>query len=275
MVRHPRPEGDEREMWRSLRRLWKYLGALFGAKVEEKADPKIQLEQAIEEAKERHQALSQQAVTVLGNQRELELKLSRTLEEVERLQGSARAALAKADDARGRGDEAEATGYEDAAQAFAMKLVAEERAAHDQRALHEQALTAADGARKAVETNAMNLQKQLAERSKLLSQLDSAKMQERMNEALAQMDELSPKGDVPSIADVREKIEARYARALGEADLRSDSVGAKMLEVEKAQLDAEAVVRLEALRASMRSEAMGSGSSEIEVGEPERPETGG
>ena len=254
-------------MWKSFKRFWAYLGAMFGQKVDERADQKIQLEQAIEEAKKRHLALTEQAAAVLGNQRQLELQLDRSLAEVEKLQGSARQALIKADAAKAAGDEAEAASYEQAAQAFAMKLVSVEDNAREQKQLLEQALAASEGARKAVETNAMNLQQQLAERSKLLSQLDNAKMQERMNEALQQMDELSPKGDVPTIAEVREKIETRYAKALGEADLRSGSVSAKMMEVEKAQLDAEAAARLESIRASLGSGDDRGPSSTIEVGD--------
>ena len=113
-------------MLKALRRFWKYLAAAFGAKVEEKADPRIQIEQAIEEAKVRHEQLSQQAAAVLGQQKELELKLGRTIEDVEKLQGSARQALLMGDDARRKGDEAQAAQYEDAAQSFAMKLVTEE-----------------------------------------------------------------------------------------------------------------------------------------------------
>jgi phage shock protein A len=195
--------------------------------------------------------LSQQAAAVVGNQKQLELKLGRSIEEVEKLQGSARQALLMADQATRAGDTAAATQYEDAAQSFAMKLVAEEASMKDLKGLHDQSITAAMAARKAVETNALNLQKQLAERSKLLSQLDNAKMQERMNAALSQMNELAPKGDVPSLAEVREKIETRYAKALGESEIRTDSVGSKMMEVEKAQLDAEAASRLDALRVGL------------------------
>ena len=258
-------------MWKSLRKFWAYLGAMLGAKVEEKADPKIQLEQAIEEAKERHEALTQQAASVLGNERQLELKLTRSLEEIEKLQGSARQALMQGDQARAGGDAARAKTFDDAAQSFAMKLVTEESTAREQKALLEQAESASEGARKAVEMNALNLQKQLSERSKLLSQLDNAKMQERMNDALKQMDELSPSGDVPSIAQVREKIETRYSKALGESDLRSGSVSSAMAEVEKAQIDAEAAARLESIRASLGpagGSAGSEGSSTIEVGEP-------
>ena len=238
-------------MFQALRRLWKYVTAAFSSKVEEKADPKIQIEQAIEEAKRQHELLSQQAAAVVGNQKQLELKLGRAIEGVEKLQGSARQALLMADQARRSGDTAVAEQYESAAQSFAMKLVADEASMTDLKGLHDQSITAAEAARKAVGTNALNLQKQLAERSKLLSQLDNAKMQERMNSALKQMNELSPKGDVPSLADVRDKIETRYAKALGESEIRTDTVGSKMMEVEKAQLDAEAASRLDALRVGL------------------------
>jgi phage shock protein A len=257
-------------MLTALRRWWKYLAAAFSSKVEEKADPKIQIEQAIEEAKRQHELLSQQAAAVVGNQKQLELKLGRAIEEVERLQSSARQALLMADEARRRGDTAGAAQYEDAAQTFAMKLVAEESSMKDLKGLHDQSITAALAARKAVETNALNLQKQLAERSKLLSQLDNAKMQERMNSALKQMNEISPKGDVPSLAEVRDKIETRYAKALGESEIRTDSVGSKMMEVEKAQLDAEAASRLDALRVGLGLAPSPSGtdaSSTVETGQ--------
>src|SRR5438034_8956686 len=72
---------------------WRYLMALFGAKIDEYADPKVQIQQAIEEAQRTHQALVQQAAAVIGNQRPLERKLSRQMSEVEKLQASARQAL--------------------------------------------------------------------------------------------------------------------------------------------------------------------------------------
>jgi phage shock protein A len=188
---------------------------------------------------------------VLGNRRQLELKLSRTMEEVEKLQGSARQALVLADESAQAGDVAKARSYEEAAQAFAMKLVTTEASMRDLKSLHDQAVRSAQAARKAVEQNALALQKRLFERAKLLSQLEHAKTQERMNEALASLSELAPPGEVPTLAQVQDEIEARYARALGQAELASGSVEARMLEVEKAALDAQAARRLEMMRASL------------------------
>src|SRR4028119_1912347 len=87
---------------------WKYFLALLSGKLDEHADPKIQIQQAIEEAQHSHQRLTQQAAAVIGNQRQLEMKLARQMSEVEKLQGSARQALVLADQARAAGDEAKA-----------------------------------------------------------------------------------------------------------------------------------------------------------------------
>src|SRR5437879_13772544 len=91
---------------------WRYLMALFGAKVDEYADPKVQIQQAIEDAQRQHQALSQQAAAVIGNQRQLEMKLNRQLGEIEKYQSSARHALVLADQARSQGDVQKAQQYE-------------------------------------------------------------------------------------------------------------------------------------------------------------------
>ncbi len=238
-------------MFKVFRRGWKYLVAFFSGKLDELADPKIQIEQAIVEAKRQHELLTQQAASVLGNRHQLEMKIERQVAEVEKLQGNARQALVLAEQARAAGDEKRAGEYESTAQTFATQLVAAERSMADLRVLYEQAQGAADAAKKAVEQNAMLLQQKLAERTKLLNQLDQAKMQERMNEALQSVSALAVPGDVPTFDEVREKIEARYAKAKGAAELSSSSVEARMLEVQKTAIDVEGAQRLEAIRASM------------------------
>ena len=230
---------------------WKYLMAALGAKVDEKADPKVQIQQAIQEAQRQHQALTQQAAAVIGNQRQLEMKLARQMSDVEKLQGSARQALVLADRSRAAGDAAKAAEYEQTAQAFANQLVQGEKSMEDLKALHDQALQAATQAKKAVETNATIMQKKLAERSQLLSQLEQAKMQEQVTKSLSSMSELSAPGNVPSLDEVRDKIEARYAKALGGAELASTSVEGRMLEVEKSTMDVAGQARLDQIRASL------------------------
>src|SRR5438552_4127624 len=235
---------------------WRYLMALFGAKIDEYADPKVQIQQAIEDAQRQHQALVQQAAAVIGNQRRLEMKLSRQMSEVEKLQASARQALVLADKSAAEGDTEGAAKYENTAQVFATQLVSAEQGMEDLKTLHDQSLSAATQARKAVENNAMILQQKIAERTKLLSQLEQAKMQETVAKSLESMSTLAAPGNTPSLDEVREKIEARYANAMGRAELASNSVEGRMLEVQKSTLDMAGSSRLEQIRASMAGEKL-------------------
>ncbi|CAM3206123.1 PspA/IM30 family protein [Stackebrandtia soli] len=237
---------------------WKYLMALFGAKIDEHADPKIQIQQAIEESQRQHQALVSQAAAVIGNQRQLEMKLSRTMSEVEKLQASARQALVLADKARAEGDEKKAGEFENSAQSFAAQLVSAEQSMEDLKTLHDQAINAAEQARQAVENNSMMLQQKLAERTKLLSQLEQAKMQETIATSLESMSQLAAPGNVPNMDEIRDKIERRYATAMGRADLASNSVEGRMMEVQKSTIDMAGSSRLEQIRASLSGEKLGS-----------------
>ena len=240
---------------------WNYLMALFDSKIEEHADPKVQIEQAIQDAQRQHQELSQQAAAVIGNQRQLEMQLNRRLGEIEKLQGNTRQALELADKARADGDESKAVEYENAAEAFAAQLVTAEQAVEDSKRLHDQALQQADQAKKAVERNAGPLREKVAERSKLLSQLEQAKMQEKVSDSLSSMNELTNTSG-PSLDSVRDKIERRYSKALGQAELASNSVEGRMAEVQQAGIQMAGHSRLEQIRAEMNSnKAVESGSS--------------
>ena len=258
---------------------WKYLMALFGAKVDEYADPKIQIQQAIEEEQRRHQSLTQQAAQVIGNQRQLEMRLNRQLADIEKLQSNVRQALTLADQATAAGDTAKATEYTNAAEAFATQLVTAEQSVEDLKVQHDGALQAAQQAKKHVEQSAMNLQAKVAERTKLLGQLEQAKMQEKVAESLRSMDQLAAPGSTPSLDEVREKIEQRYANAMGSAELAENSVQGRMREVQQAGVQMAGHSRLEQIRASMRGDALPSGgaaapatpaTSDI-AAEPEQP----
>jgi phage shock protein A len=243
---------------------WKYMMALFSSKVDEYADPKVQIQQAIEDAQRQHQALSQQAAAVIGNQRQLEMKLNRQLGDIEKLQASARQALLMADQARASGDEVKAQQYEQSAQAFATQLVTAEQSVEDLKTLHDQSIQAAGQAKQAVERNSMMLQQKVAERTKLLSQLEQAKMQEQAAASLRQMTELSAPGNTPSLEEVRDKIERRYANAIGSAELAQNSVQGRMLEVQSASVDMAGASRLEQIRASLHG---GSVAPQVTAGD--------
>jgi phage shock protein A len=230
-----------------ITRWGRYWNARLNSRFNEKADPKIQLEQAIGDAQQQHRRLTEQAANVIANQKQTEMRLNRSMEELGKINNSARQAVLMADDATKKGDTARAGELTQAAQAFANRLVATEREVDSLKTLHLQSAQAADQAKQAVVQNSAALQTKLTERQKLLSQLDQAKMQEQMNRAMTTLS-ASVGQDVPTLDEVRDKIEARYARALGASELGSQSVEGRMLEVEQAQINTEADARLDQIR---------------------------
>ena len=87
-----------------------------------------------------------------------------------------------------------------------------------------------------MQQNSAALQQKLSERQKLLGQLDQAKMQEQMNKAMSSLSE-TVGDDVPTLDEVRQKIEARYAKAKGMSELTDTSVESRMLEIEQASMN--------------------------------------
>jgi phage shock protein A len=237
-------------MFKALRRWWKYMTAKLSGSLEEHADPKVQLEQAIQEAQEQHRRLTEQAANVIAHQKQTQMRLDRAQDELDKVTGNARQALVLTDEATRGGESAKALEYQRTAETFANRLIALEREVEGLKAMLLEASQNADAAKGAVQKNSMALQKKLSEKQRLLSQLDQAKMQEQMNKAMATLSE-SVGQDVPTFNEIREKIEARSARAQGMSELQGSSVESRVLEVEQAQLDAEAQARLSELRTQL------------------------
>ena len=237
-------------MIKFFRRVWKYFTAGANQKFSEKADPKIQLEQAIVEAQDQHRRLKEQAASVIAQQKQVEMQRTRANEELDRVNANARQAVLMADEAAKKGNAQKAGEYTNAAEAFANRLIALEQEVETLKTLSLQSTQAAEQAKVAVTQNANALQKRLSERQRLLSQLDQVKMQEQLNKAMASLSETVGE-DVPTLEEVREKIELRYARARGMAELQSTSVESHMLEIEQASMNAEAQNRLAQIRAQL------------------------
>ncbi|MGB3411481.1 MAG: PspA/IM30 family protein [Microthrixaceae bacterium] len=237
-------------MFKALKKWWKYLGAKLSSSFNDAADPKIQLEQAITEAQDQHRRLKEQAANVIANQKQNEMQLSRALDELEKLNKNAQQAVVMADEATRSGDSAKAADYTSAAEAFATQLIAKEAEVENLKNVSLSSTQASDQAKAAVQQNARMLQKKLSEKQQLLSQLDQAKMQEQMNTALSSLTETVGQ-DVPTLDEVREKIEKRYAKAKGTAEVQGLAVESKMIEVEQASINFEAQARLSEIRSKL------------------------
>jgi phage shock protein A len=152
------------------------------------------------------------------------------------------------------GDPAKAAQLTSAAETIATQLIQVEKDVGDLKALVLQSTQAADQAKAAVQQNSRALQQKLGERNKLLSQLEQAKMQEQMNKAMATLNE-AVGDDVPTLNEVRDKIEARYAKAKAVAELSDSTVDASIREIEEATANTAAQARLSELRAELGLES--------------------
>lgn len=237
-------------MFKVLKKWWKYLGAKFNRSFEQNADPAVQLEQAMTEAQAQHQRLKEQAANVIASQKQSELRLNSKLAELEKLNANARQALMMASDAQKAGDAAKAAQYNGAAETIANHLIQVEGDVEGLKTMVLEAAQASDQAKAAVQQNGRVLQQKLAEKNKLLSQLEQAKMQEEMNKAMAQLQE-TVGDEVPTFNEVQQKIEARYVKAKASSELAETSVESRILEVEQATANVEAHSRLDAMRAEL------------------------
>ena len=241
-------------MIKFFKRFWNYVTAGANQKFNEKADPKIQLEQAILEAQDQHRRLKEHAANVIAQAKQTEMQLNRAMEQLEKLNANARQAVTMADTAAKAGDATKATEYTRAAETIATQLISVEGQVEELKTMHYGATQAADQAKGAVAQNGQLLQKKLTERNQLLGQLEQAKMQEQMNKARSSLSETVGQ-EVPTLNEVRDKIEQRYARAKGMSELTEASTESRMIEIETAAANFEAQDRLASIRASLGLEA--------------------
>jgi phage shock protein A len=256
-----------RGMFKLAKKWWNYLTAKLTGSFNERADPKVQLEQAIAEAQTQHKRLREQATNVIAGQKQAELRLNAKMGELEKLNGNARQALIMASDAQKAGDAQKAAQYTTAAETIAGQLIQIEKDVESLKSMVLESTEASDQAKAAVQQNSRILQQKIAEKSKLLSQLEQAKMQEEMNSAMNQLNE-TVGDDVPTLKEVEEKIQVRYAKAKAASELSEASVESRVLEVEQASANVEAQGKLSELRAELGLEAAPAAQPQVEGGTP-------
>ena len=66
------------------------------------------------------------------------------------------------------------------------------------------------------------------------------------------MGELAPAGDVPTLDQVRDKLDQRYALAMGGAEIAAASINTQLLEVDASVIEQQGLRRLEEIRQSIK-----------------------
>ena len=230
-----------------LRRIWGYLKQLFRTTAEAAMDPEIEIEQAITDARRRDQQLRNQAAKVIAHRTQLEQKIEQAATQVGEARETAKQALTRADQAKQEGDEEGVRKWTQAAQSLALRLQAAETNLAGLKDQYEVAISQADDAKSAVQSNAMRLQELAAKRMQLVGQLEQAKMQEAVNTAVESIS-VSMEMDTPSLDKVEDKINPRLAEAKARTELREATPEGAEAELKEAISLAQADARLDELR---------------------------
>ena len=240
-------------MGREIKRTWQYLTMKLHLAREEHADPKVQLEQALQEVQEQHRALTERAAAVIANQKQVQGRLDRMLAEYDKANRLAGQALLFAEQAT-HSDPSQAERFNGAAHASASKVLQLRSEIENQQQLVLVATSQAQEAQAAVVQSRKLLEQKLKEKERLLSELERAQMHEAMVKAMKILAETVSDGDVPTFAEVERKIQARLANAESMTDLLGIQAGltldARVLEVEKTQEEIE----VQSLLAQKRAE---------------------
>lgn len=241
---------------------WNYLKASLDQKVDDNADPKILVHQAMAGAREQHKSVSDQAAAVIGNAKQLEIAMGTKTRQLDEVQGQIRQTLQVAEQARAEGDAARAQQFDTQAEQLAGRMVALEQDLDNTRQLHGQAVQAAEQAKQAVKESENRLRETLAQEDQLLLQATQAEMQHQTSASMSSLEGVGG-GNSPTFDEIRAKIEGRYTTALGKQEL-AEATGSPST----AQLDAAAFTResegrskLEQIRASMGIESGGAAGS--------------
>jgi len=233
-----------------LRRWWAYIKSWFKSTSEDMMDPEIEIQSAIDEAKRRDQDLRNQAAKVIAHKTQLNSQIERAATSVGDAKEMAKQALLKADEAKKTGDEAAVSKWTRAAQGLAMKLQASENNLVSLKSQFETAVSQADRAKEAVQSNAMKVQELSAKRMEMLGSLEQAKMQEAVNNAVQSMTSTID-DQSPSLDAVEDKIEQRKAEAMARAELHEATPEGAEDELRRAVNMAEADSKLDELRAEL------------------------
>ena len=216
--------------------------------------PEIEIEQAIQEAREQDQRLRNQAAKVIAHRTTLEQKVESAADAVGDARETAKQALLRAEQAKNSGDADGVLKWTNAAQSLAMKLQASESTLDSFKQQYEIAVAQAEEAKSAVEQNAMRTQELAAKRIELLGKLEQAKMQEAVNSAVESMS-ATLEVESPSLTKIEDKIQSRVAEAQAKAELRQATPEGAEAELREAVSLARADDKLAELRAELGLDA--------------------
>lgn len=233
-----------------LRKWWEYIKAWFRGTSNRVMDPAVEMEMAINQAKQQDRNLRNQAANIVAHRTQLEGRIEKEADTVGETREMAKQALMKAEEARAKGDTAGVDKWTTTAQSLALKLQASENNLTSLTQQYEVAIGQAEDAKRAVQQNATRLQELSAKQIELMGALEQAKMQEQVNQAVQVMS-ATLDDEMPTLASVEEKIERRKAQAMAKAEIYDATPQGAEAELREAINQTAADAKLEELKAEL------------------------
>jgi phage shock protein A len=211
---------------RILRRANSYAQAKAESEFDARADPKVQVQQAIAGMREHHQDLEAAASHVIAQDKMAKMRLADLSAQEAKYTKSALAAKQHGD--------------LDVARSFASKIASIREQTEGLMAQIPALEQAANDARAAVQESADQLQQKMNESSTILAQVDQANMQREMAASLKQLSDLTKTSDVPSFDEIKQKVAGQFAEAQASTELSSTSPEVLEMHAHHAELTSEA-----------------------------------
>lgn len=218
-----------------------YAQTRVSTEFDERADPKIQLEQAISSLQAHHRDLEAAASHVIAQDKLAKMRLSELSTQEARYTKSAIAAQQQ--------------GNIDAARTFATKIASLRDQIQGLTGQIPQLEQAATSARDSVSESATQLQAKVSERATIRAQIDQTRMQQEMAKSMKAVSDLTRSNDVPSLDEIRQKVAGQFAEAQAQTELSSGSPEVQEMHVRHAELTSEADSILAELSAGSASPA--------------------
>ncbi len=235
--------------WNNIfRRANSYAQAKADAEFDSRADPKIQLEQAMAGLRQHHHDLEAAASQVLAQEKLAKMRVSDLSTQEAKYTKSALAAKHQ--------------GNLDVARTFATKIASLRDQSQALMAQIPQLQQAADDAREAVQESADQLQQKFDEKSSILAQVDQANMAKEMAASLEQVSDLTRTANVPSFDELKQKVAGQLAQAQAATELNSTSPEVLEMHAHHAELNSEADDILAQLEAGSPPLALSAGKSD-------------
>lgn len=236
--------------------------ANINAMLDRAEDPEKMLDQMIRDYTNSIAEAKQAVAATIGQLRLAEQDLAEAEQTADEWGGKALAASRKADDLRAGGQAAEADKFDNLAKAALQRQMSEESQASGLRPAITAQQQTVDKLKSGLEGMNTKLEELKNKRNELVARAKMAEAQNRVQDAVAEINVADPTSDLARFED---KIRREEARALGNAELAASTLDAQFdsLEADADMLEIEA--RLSALKTGgAPSAAIGSAEEPVE-----------